>query len=650
MKNKDFLIDYSGYILLKSLGPLIRLLPLPVSFFIGRMIGDFFYLADLKHRSIAYVNIKTALGDSLTPCQIRGVVRKFYRSFGQNIIEIFCLPRFDKKYLNRYVEIEGQQNIQAGFKKGKGVIFVAMHAGNWELSNIIAANLGIAFCMFVREQNFPRLEKLLNFYRSQQGCRFIQRENELRELIRVLKANESVAMTIDQGGRSGTLVKFFGKYASMASGAVRLALKLDCALLPVFPARVKGPFIKFQVAEVFEPRSTGNLEEDVRINLQSLVRVFEKYIAASPQEYLWTYKIWKYSRERDILILSDGKTGHLRQSQALAGITADYLKAKGITANIKTIEVGFKGGWASRGLTLANCLAGKYICQGCMLCLRAFARGESYQRLIGEKPDIVISCGSALVAVNYLLSRENRAKSFVIMRPSVFSTRRFDLVVMAKHDRPLKRRNVAIIDGALNLIDQEYLADQTRRLSRETGISFPDGQVYFGLMIGGDTKDFRMEETSVRSVLESLKGAALKYNAQILSTTSRRSPKEVDSLIKQELSGFARSKLNIIASENNFSSAVGGILGLSRIVVVSGESISMVSEAASSLKHVVVFKSKGLPARKNIFLENIASQGMVELVAPNEVGKAVERIMNGPSPVKPLRDKQIIIEFLRRII
>ena len=76
MKSKDFLTDYCAYILIKSLGPLIRSLPLSVSFFIGKTVGDLFYLFDLKHRLIAYVNIKTALGDQLTPSELRGIVRR----------------------------------------------------------------------------------------------------------------------------------------------------------------------------------------------------------------------------------------------------------------------------------------------------------------------------------------------------------------------------------------------------------------------------------------------------------------------------------------------------------------------------------------------------------------------------------------------
>jgi Kdo2-lipid IVA lauroyltransferase/acyltransferase len=650
MKNKDFLIDYSIFILFKTLGPLIRILPQGVGFFIGRALGDLVYLVDLKHRAMAYANIKTALGSQLSPARIRGTVRKFYRAFGQNFIEMFYIPKFDKKYLEDHVSIEGYDHVLEAFRKGKGVIFVAMHAGSWELANVISANLGFAFSMFVREQNFPRVEKILNLYRSSKGCRFIQRENELRELIRVLKANESVAMTIDQGGKSGTTVKFFDKYASMASGAIRLALKLDCSLVPVFPVRIQGPNIKFWVEPAFKLKRTGNFEEDVRNNLQEMVRIFEKYITRYPQEYLWTYKSWKYSTEKNILILSDGKTGHLRSSQALAKIVSGYLLSKGIAGHLNTVEVKFKSGFSSLALTLANCLSGKYICQGCMLCLKSFLDKESYFQLIKAKPDVIISCGSSLVPVNYQLSRENQAKSLVIMRPSIFSVRRFDLVVMPAHDKPPRRKNIAITDGALNLIDDDYLRNQVGQLSRDSGISIPLNQPAIGLLLGGNTKDFQLEADAVESVLSGLKEACARSKAFILATTSRRTPAAIEAKVKSELADCACAKLVIIANEKNYSSAMGGILGMSRIVVVSSESISMISEAVSSLKHVVVFISGKLSGRHNMFLNNFSGKGYIHLVEPRDVGLTVERLLRDPSGIKPLQDNAVVLESIRRIL
>ncbi|MDP3732891.1 MAG: ELM1/GtrOC1 family putative glycosyltransferase, partial [Candidatus Omnitrophota bacterium] len=87
-------------------------------------------------------------------------------------------------------------------------------------------------------------------------------------------------------------------------------------------------------------------------------------------------------------------------------------------------------------LTFSSCLAGKYHCQGCLWCLRRFLKEDIYRALINTKPDIVISAGASVAPVNYVISRENLAKSITIMRPSILNTKRFNLVVMSRHDRP----------------------------------------------------------------------------------------------------------------------------------------------------------------------------------------------------------------------
>jgi KDO2-lipid IV(A) lauroyltransferase len=648
--NKNSIIDYSGYILLKLAGPLVRILPKSLSLFLGRFLGDIFYVLDLKHRALAYAHIKTALGSKLSPVQIRKVTRKFYRSFGQNFMEIFFIPQIDSRYIKKYVSITGLQNLEAAFKKGKGVILVAMHAGSWELANIVSANLGFKFSMFVREQKFAHLEKLLNSYRSIKGCRFIQRESQTRQLIRVLKDNESVALTIDQGGKSGRPIEFFHKKASMASGAVELALKLGCSLVPVFPTRINGPYIKVFLEPPFELKKTADSEKDIRDNLQELVHIFERYIEKYPQEYLWTYKIWKYSDEKNILILSDAKAGHLNQAKALGNIVTQYLGRRGIKTNIYTREVRFKNRFSRLAITLSNCLAGKYICQGCLFCLRKFLAKETYADLVRRKFDLIISCGSSLAGINYILAKENLAKSMVIMRPSIFSLKRFDLVVQPEHDSPAARKNIVVIEGALNLIDQPYLSQQSEELKKQAGLDIDPAKLYIGLLIGGNTKDFCLNIDTVKEAVSQIKKAARNFNAEILVSTSRRTKAEIVDLLKNEFQGYPACKLLIIANEKNYPSAVGGILDLSHVVITSAESISMICEAVSSKKFVVVFAATGLKGRHKKFLDDFSAQKYIHLSRSQDLAQTIDLLLIAKPRIKNLNNNAIIEEALKKVL
>jgi len=641
--NKDSVTDYLSYILFRALGPFVRVLPLRVSLFLGSRIGDLLFYLDARHRAIAYSNIKRALGKNLAPLELLRLTRGSYQGFGQNFIEIFLIPLITKEYIAKYVTIEGRDNIDRAFHKGKGVIFLAMHAGSWELSNVICSSLGFPFNFVIREQRHPRLNELLNSYRRLRGCKLIQRQNETRELIEALKRNESIGVTVDQGGRDGILVKFFGKDSSMATGALRLALKYDSVILPVYHTRINGPYAKVIIEPPFELKKTGGPDNDLRENLQRLMPIYERNILRYPREYMWSYKVWKYAQEKSILILSDGKAGHLRQSQAVAQLASRVLEEKGVKVNIETQEIKFKNGFSKCALAIGSLLSGKYSCQGCLICLKKSLEKNTYNSLIDKAPDLIISCGSSLGVINYLLSRENQARSVAVMRPGILGTRRFDLVIMPRHDNPPKRKNVLATEGALNLIDEEYLKSQALKLRL-------GGTSYIGLLIGGDSKYFTLNTDTVSEAIKQIKIISEKAGMDILVTTSRRTSKAVEDLVKAQLKDYPSTKLLVIANEKNIPEAVGGLLGLSSIVVSSAESISMISEAVSGNKYVFVFEADGLSKKHQRFLRNFAQNKYIYLTKAGQLASRIDEILRDKPPVNTLKDRQLVSEAIKKIL
>ena len=271
---KNSLADYSAFILLKVLGPVFRLLPVGLCYFFGRTLGFFLYHFDKRHRAIANANIKEAFGSKFSVDEISNITKSFYQSFGQSIIEVFLIPRIDRKYLKKYVDLVGAENITNALNKGRGVILLVVHECGWELSNIVAASLGFPFNVIVRDQGFPRLNGLLNEFRRQKGAKVIARGEELRQLISVLKHNEAVAMTLDQGGSQGELVNFFCRSASMSTGAIKLALKYGAEVLPVFFERTRGPYSRIIINEPLKIERSVDSKDGLRSNLQlSLIHI-----------------------------------------------------------------------------------------------------------------------------------------------------------------------------------------------------------------------------------------------------------------------------------------------------------------------------------------------------------------------------------------
>jgi len=651
---QNLIADYLSCILFRSVSFFTAFLPLYFSLFLGRRLGDLISLFDKKHRLIAYANIRYALREGFNCHKCKKIIRLAYQSFGQNLIEISFIGRINKQYLEKYIDIENKDNIDAAFKRGKGVIFLAVHEGNWELSNIICANLGFPFVLFVRDQGFVRLNALLNSYRLKQGAKIIHKQTGVRQLIEVLKSNQAIGMTVDQGGKAGQIVKFFGKEASMSVGAVKLALKYDCSIIPVFYTRTKGPFTKVILNQVYTVTRSQNPENDLRENLQRLINIYENYIRRYPHEYLWTYKIWKYGKEKDVLIISDGKTGHLRQSEGVARLINQKLTARGIKTNLIIKEVKFR-----RAVF-------KFIfnfCHRSIGCLRYVLTYESWQDLMSFKPDIIISAGKIISVVNYLLAKENQAKSVCLMRPA-YGLEKFDLVIVPEHDQPegsglasasqsgglFRKDNVVVTEGALNLIEPDYLNQEIKRLEQSGLLRGSLFHPCIGVLIGGNSKNFSISRDAIIGLVGQIKKSAEELNASILISTSRRTPLEIEQQVENEFVNYPRCKLLVIANENNSSFVAGGILGLSNIIISSPESISMISEAVAAEKYVVVFKDNGLSKKHLRFLKNYQDRRYIYLKQIDEIANSINQLWQNKPKVNFPKDNFKVAEELNKIL
>ena len=87
------IIDFLLFIIVKAIGLLLSFLPLGLSLFIGRRLGDMAYLVNSKRRSIAYANLKASFPDKKRK-ELKEIARSHYRNLGMNIIELLKFPGY----------------------------------------------------------------------------------------------------------------------------------------------------------------------------------------------------------------------------------------------------------------------------------------------------------------------------------------------------------------------------------------------------------------------------------------------------------------------------------------------------------------------------------------------------------------------------
>ncbi len=642
--NKDSTIDLIGFVIVKLVSIVSWCIPLRLALWMGRRGGDLARIVNSKRRAIAYANLKAAFPEKKS-CEIKKILKSHYENLGMSIVELLKLPVMGKRYLQRYLKVENFDRIERSLASGKGVILLGAHFGNWEIASLAASSRGHSFTVFAREQKHSRLNNLLNGYREMTGCKVITKGFAVREIIKTLYNNGIVAMLSDQdAGANGVFVNFMHRPASTAQGPISFALKTGAEIISCFVWR-SG--FKNHIVEIGEPLKlidTGEKEKDIRKNLNMITDILEAYIRKCPDQWLWSHKRWKSSPQRTVLVLSDGKAGHLNQGVAVAEMIekalGSRLEARGIKekpiVKIRVVEIKFKNRFTRMILDINSIFSGGY-CQGCLLCLKFCLKKETFDEIKNQYADIIISCGASTVSTNIFLKNENNASGIVIMKPGLGRTGKFDLILLPRHDASkILKPNILITEAAPNRI-----------LPRTSGIE-PRAKG-IGLLIGGDAKNFKLEREAVEKAIDGVLKISEEMDRDIFVSTSRRTSPEIDSFLKNKLKGNKRCRLLVIANEKNIKGAVQRILDASEVIVVSPESISMISEAVSAGKYVVVFglRAKG---KYGLNVANLEKQGYIKIAEAGKIYDTINQVLKEKPAVKELRDRGNIIQRLQALM
>ena len=314
-----------------------------------------------------------------------------------------------------------------------------------------------------------------------------------------------------------------------------------------------------------------------------------------------------------ILVLNDGIKGNFNQSLGLAGAFPG--------SDTEVLDVSLRGpGYRLFGRKGKSPLNSKVLALLC--CARAWSLAgrllsffwDGYSRTEGKKADLVISAGSALAPVNMILGKNKRAGRTVnIMVPSMMPLRFFDFLIVPYHDylrfRRNKPGNLIVTLGAPNTINMDMLS----RAAGETGISKGRATVT-GVVIGGDDQNYRISASYAQRISDILFSAD--NGNRYLFTTSRRTDAGAARYLRQRLAG----EPSVLYAEFPGYSRISrypAILGLCDRIIVTEDSINMISEAASTGLPVIIIGVERKKKKRLVFdltIEKFVEKGYAQYI------------------------------------
>jgi len=250
-----------------------------------------------RHRKIAKESMDIAFGNTLSLQEKRKIIRKCFKNFGFGMMEMLFFMAHPDQIAN-YVSMEGRHHVDEALKKGKGVIAVTAHYGNFPLMMYYCAQAGFSTNSIIRMARDQELAKFLLEKKREAGLKTIYtmpRGECVSNSLKVLRNNEVLFIPIDQnfGAEGGVYVDFFGQKASTATGPVVFALRTGATILPMFIVRNEDNTHTIIVEPPLTIEEKQDEEATVVHNMGRITRIIEQYIRKYPYEWAWMHRRWK---------------------------------------------------------------------------------------------------------------------------------------------------------------------------------------------------------------------------------------------------------------------------------------------------------------------------------------------------------------------
>lgn len=250
--------------------------------------------------------------------------------------------------------------------------------------------------------------------------------------------------------------------------------------------------------------------------------------------------------------------------------------------------------------------------------------------LEGPWPDLLVASGRKSIAAARYIKKASGGKTFTVqIQDPRTSLKHFDLVAVPAHD-PARGANVLVTTAAPNRITDEKISSAHKEFEQVLG-TLPGQRV--AILIGGNSKAHKLTPIVMAKLCLQIKNLT-QQGYSVMITASRRTGKECIALLEHEVKELP----NIYYWNGNGPNPYFGFLAWADYILVTADSASMLSEAASTGKPVYMVPLQGGSMRLNALHKNLTDKGVI---------RPFEGILEPFSPQK-LADSNLVAQEIRK--
>ncbi len=276
-------------------------LPVRVSYAMACALADLFSAVSRRDRDAVIDNIRIVAAGNADEKQIKKMARRVFRNFAKYLVDFFRFSLYDENYVKRSVRVDGLDNVDKALARGKGVIALSAHIGNWELGGHVLSMLRQPLYAVVMTHQNRKINDFFTKQRTIANMKPIEIGIGLRACYNALKSNGLLAVLGDRDfSKKGIYTDFFGKQALIPKGPAVLSYRTGAAIVPTFMIRQEDDTFRFFFEEPIIPDTDGIEEVVIEGLAKKYSQVIESYVRRYPTQWYMFRRVWNDGSDEDM--------------------------------------------------------------------------------------------------------------------------------------------------------------------------------------------------------------------------------------------------------------------------------------------------------------------------------------------------------------
>jgi KDO2-lipid IV(A) lauroyltransferase len=224
--------------------------------------------------------------------------RQFFVNSGKNIADVLRFKKHFPSEIKPLVEVDGMEHFVTAWTRGKGVIGVTGHIGNFELLAAFIQSEGYDSAVIGRELYDPRIDRLLLENRQAVGLTTIATTDSPKRVIGWLRSGKALGVLIDTDSHRvrGEFIPAFGRWSYTPVGQTVLGLKTGAAFVPMACLRTAEDRYRLVIRPEIRIEPSGDFDTDVYNVTLKCTQALEEIIRAYPDQWPWQHNRWRTRR------------------------------------------------------------------------------------------------------------------------------------------------------------------------------------------------------------------------------------------------------------------------------------------------------------------------------------------------------------------